>query len=292
MTWKKTLIRNLLFFIFAATLGLFCTGCFTAGTWNYLGKTETYFIRNSSRYHISQDGSEIVLSGKQKTAHYCWPLIHCVDSNRGYSKYTWNTYKTVEKNFPLDSPADSRRMGPSPTYRENLVRFYLVVKPDPSVPQALIEDDSTPCFEMPAERMEEGNAPPKDDRHGNWFQYYVNPDETVRLRINPDDLPLLSDRRNLFLSFSKRQTEKIPGVHGPLLVCPTGGDGNRYEMLAYSGDDFLLSDFWDRIMEQDSTGVAGYCWKVLWMPAAVVADVIALPVYLINPGILIPRPSL
>lgn len=63
-------------------------------------------------------------------------------------------------------------------------------------------------------------------------------------------------------------------------------------MLAYSGDDFLLSDFWDRIMEQDSTGVAGYCWKVLWMPAAVVADVIALPVYLINPGILIPRPSL
>lgn len=290
MTWKKTLIRHLLFAVLAAAPGLFCTGCFTAETWHHLGKTEVILPEESLRYQVSPDGSEIVFSGKQKTAHYCWPLIHCVDSNRGHSKYTWNTYTPLEKRVSLDSFMDPHwRQVPVP-YREKLVRFHLIVEPDPSVPRAWLADDSTPCFETPAERMDEVNIPPENNPDYHWIRHYVNPDETVRLRVNPDDLPLLSDRQYLFLRFSKRQTEEAPGSNGPLLVCPAGQDGSRYDMLAYSGHDHFDRSFWDGILEHGSTGTAGYCWKILWMPAAVVADVIALPVYLICPGILMREP--
>ena len=290
MSQEKMLIRNLLFAVVAAVFGLCCTGCFTAETWHHLGKTEVILPDGSLRYRISADGSEIVFSGKQKTAHYCWPLIHCVDSNRGHSEYTWNTYRTVEKRVSLDSLTDPHwRQDPVP-YREKLVRFHLIVEPDPSVPRAWLADDSTPYFETPAERMDEGNIPPEDDPDYYWIRHYVNPDETVRLRVNPDDLPLLSDRQYLFLRFSKRKTEETPGSSGPLLVCPDGQDGSRYDMLAYRGYDHFDRSFWDGILERGSTGAAGYCWKVLWMPAAIVADVIALPVYLVFPPIMMNEP--
>ena len=290
MNLKKTVLRNLLFAALIMASGICCTGCFTPETWHHLGKTEVILPEGSLRYEISPDGSEIVFSGKQKTAHYCWPLIHCVDSNRGYSKYTWNTYKPLEKRVSLDSLTDPHwRQDPVP-YREKLVRFHLIVEPDPSVPRAWIEDDSTPFFETPAERMDPGNIPPEDDPNYHWIRSYVNQDETLRLRVNPDDLPLLSDRQCLFLRFSKRQTDETPGSNGPLLVCPTGQEGRRYDMLAYRGYDFFDRSFWDGILEHGSTGAAGYCWKILWMPAAVVADVIALPVYLICPGILMREP--
>jgi hypothetical protein len=289
-TYGKLFRRLLLPFVSTCAMMLFCTGCFTRETWHNLGKTETYLPEDSLRYEISPDGSEIVFSGRQKTAHYCWPLIHCVDSNRGYSKYTWNTYKTVEKRVSLDALTEDRwRQAPKP-YRENLVRFHLDVVQDPDVPRAWIKDDLTPSFETPVERIEAGNSPPEDTRHDTWFQHYVNPDETVRLRINPDDLPLLSDRRNIFLKFYKRQTDGTTGPCNTLLVCPVTQDGSRYEMLAYHGNDYFLEVFRDGILEQGSTGVAGYCWKILWMPAAVVADVIALPVYLVFPPIMMNEP--
>ena len=71
-----------------------------------------------------------------------------------------------------------------------------------------------------------------------------------------------------------------------LLACPVAQEDGRYEMLAYRGEEFHDIFFWKDAMDVGSTGFFGWCWKVLWMPAAIVTDVIALPFYLIEPAIL------
>ena len=171
-----------------------CTGCFSHGTWDDLGKSEVILPEYSMRFALSPDGDGIVFSGRQKTAHYCWPLIHCIDNNRGHSKYTWNTYKTVEKRVSLDDLTPGHwRQAPRP-YRENLVRFRLLVELDPTAPLSLPEDDMTPYFETMVERVEARVAPADNTADADWSRRYVNPGETIRLRIHPDDLPLLSER--------------------------------------------------------------------------------------------------
>lgn len=168
--------------------------------------------------------------------------------------------------------------------------------PDPSVSRVRSEAGSAPVFELPVERISEGDAP-RADILDSWRTQYVNPNETVRLRVNPEDLPLLSDRWGFVLNFLRRLSpeerllasggdttvltlgEKTQ-YYGKLLVCSCAQDGDRYEVATYRGDDFRSDDtFWKDHMELGSTGVLGYCWKVLWIPAAVVADVAALPVY-------------
>lgn len=298
MTWKKTLIRNLPLIVSVCDVILSGTGCFTTGTWNYLGKTETYFVNESARYEYSPDGAELTFSGKQKTKLYCWPLIHCLDSNRGYSKYTWNTYKRMGKRVPLDSFTEERWRQPSVPFREKLVRFHLTVMPDPSAKRAWTEDDSTPVFEVPLERVAGENTSGPNGLYDNWYQRYVTQGETFRLHVNPEDLSLLSGSRNIFLTFRRRPDQEVPpSVSGAddtpvpeeeprffnrLLVCPYAQDGNRYEMLAYGDVDYRDESFWKNSMDRGSTGILGYCWKVLWMPPAVVADILALPVYAVN----------
>ena len=290
MTWKKTLIRNLLFAVLCMAAGLLCTGCFSHGTWDDLGKTEVILPEYSMRFALSPDGDGIVFSGRQKTAHYCWPLIHCIDNNRGHSKYTWNTYKTVEKRVSLDDlTPDHWRQAPRP-YRENLVRFRLLVELDPTAPLSLPEDDMTPYFEALVERVEAGAAPADNTTDADWSRRYVNPGETLRLRIHPDDLPLLSERPNVLLRLPRRMGNGLPELSALLLACPVAGEDGRYEMLAYRGEEFHDIFFWKDAMDSGSTGFFGWCWKVLWMPGAIVADVIALPFYLIEPAILTREP--
>lgn len=274
------------FMLSVCAVMLLCTGCFSHGTWDDLGKTESILPEYTMRYELSPDGNEIVFSARQKTAHYCWPLIHCIDNNRGHSKYTWNTYKTVEKRVPLDALTDAHwRQDPRP-YRENLVGFRLLVEPDPTAPLSLSEDDLTPYFETKTERVEAGIAPSDNSSDIDWSRRYVNPGETLRLRIHPDDLPLLSERPYILLRLPVRQDEGPAELSRTLLACPVAHDGGRYEMLAYRGNEFFDAFFWQDVKDPGSTGFFGWCWKVLWMPAAIVADVIALPVYLIEPAIL------
>ena len=40
MTWEKTIFCHLLLAALVAAVGVFCTGCFSQGTWDDLGKTE------------------------------------------------------------------------------------------------------------------------------------------------------------------------------------------------------------------------------------------------------------
>lgn len=271
-------------------VALFCTGCFSHGTWDDLGKTEVILPEYNMRFALTPDGDGIVFSGRQKTAHYCWPLIHCIDNNRGHSKYTWNTYKTVEKRVSLDALTEGHwRQDPRP-YRENLVRFYLVVEPDPTAPLSLPEDDMTPYFEALAERVEAGTAPTENTHDADWSRRYVNPGETLRLRIHPDDLQLLSERPNVLLRLPRRMGNGLPELSALLLACPVAQADGRYEMLAYRGEEFYDIFFWKDAMDVGSTGFFGWCWKVLWMPAAVVADIVSLPVYLIQPAVLMNQP--
>jgi len=267
-----------------------CTGCFSHGTWDNLGKTEVILPEYSMRFALSPDGDGIVFSGRQKTAHYCWPLIHCIDNNRGHSKYTWNTYKTVEKRVFLDDLTPGHwRQAPRP-YRENLVRFRLLVELDPTAPLFLPEDDMTPYFETMVERVEARVAPADNTADADWSRRYVNPGETIRLRIHPVDLPLLSERPNVLLRLPSRMGNELPELSALLLACPVAHEEGRYEMLAYRGEEFHDIFFWKDAMDRESAGFFGWCWKVIWMPAAIVADVIALPVYLIEPAILSQQP--
>ena len=290
MIRKIAFVHNFLFAAVVVAVVVFCTGCFSQGTWDDLGKTEVILPEYSMRFALTPDGDGIVFSGRQKTAHYCWPLIHCIDNNRGHSKYTWNTYKTVEKRVSLDAlTPDHWRQAPRP-YRENLVGFRLLVELDPSAPLSLPEDDMTPYFEALVERVEAGAAPADNITDAGWSRFYVNPGETLRLRIHPDDLPLLSERPNVLLRLPSRMGNELPELSALLLACPVAHEEGRYEMLAYRGEEFHDIFFWKDAMDHGSTGFFGWCWKVLWMPGAIVADVIALPFYLIEPAILAREP--
>ena len=286
MIRKIAFTHNFLFAAVVVAVIVFCTGCFSQGTWDDLGKTEVILPEYSMRFALSQDGDEIVFSGRQKTAHYCWPLIHCIDNNRGHSKYTWNTYKTVEKRVSLDALTPDHWRQPPRPYHENLVGFRLVVEPDPSAPLSLPEDDMTPYFEAMVERVDAVAAPADNTTDADWSRRYVNPGETLRLRIHPDDLPLLSERPHVLLRLPRRMGNGLPELSALLLACPVAHEEGRYEMLAYRGEEFYDIFFWKDAMDVGSTGFFGWCWKVLWMPAAIVADVIALPFYLIEPAIL------
>ena len=128
------------------------------------------------------------------------------------------------------------------------------------------------------------------------------------MRVHPDDLPLLSGpfvvcllapfdqvMRELYPEYrvSGKSAEPESGhdaheqnatVH--LLVFPYAQEGGRFQALTLADLGFYnlhpFSREYAAEAKQDneqSTGFFGWCWKILWVPAAFVADVACLPFY-------------
>ena len=104
MTWNKTLVRNLLFAVIAAAVGLCCTGCCTAAVLSgqFGAKTSRFDI---PKYRMSPDRDAIIVSSERETGYHT------------ISRWTWKS--TWEERIPLD---------PVP---ECLMRCRLIAEPDP-----------------------------------------------------------------------------------------------------------------------------------------------------------------
>ena len=287
MNWKKTLIRNLLFAALILAAGVYCAGCFTATTLDQLGTTRSFIA--GEHYEFSPDHSEIVLFCRKEKAYYYIPLLHA------FGVAPKSTVQTYEKHIPLN---------PIP---ENMKRFELEVIPDASVTRAESPKnagagggfgniDGIMRFPTAAERL-------RADADPSARGPILSAGDTLRLRMHPDDLHILSGPFLSYLSapFDKVMEEYYPeyrtdqsaeDVHDShdrdipvnLLVFPYAQDGNRYIVLTGGDLGFRNLHPFSRELEvemkQDNeqpTGVLGWCWKIFWVPTALVADVATIP---------------
>ena len=257
ISFRYDRMRKLLPAVLFLVTGLCCGGCFTRATWEKLGTERSHLT--DFQYEYSPDRTEIVFTCKKQTRHYVWPLL---------SEIPWNTYETLEKRIPLD---------PLPG---NMVRFYLEAIPDSYSPHAhnilsYVEGDNS--FDNPRELVRDGELVPSTE--------YLFDGDTVRLWVHPDDMPLLSEPYAVRLLPKKEQSNNL------FVVFPYRRDGNRFEMLADPGGIFRCRPFsreFDAEVKQENAeppGVLGWCWKCLWLPAAVVTDAVVMPPAAIVSGI-------
>ena len=293
MTLKKTFFRELLFAVLAAVTGFCCTGCFTAVTLDELGSTRSYIA--GEHYDFSSGRDELVFSCRKEKDCYYIPFLHA------FGVAPTKTVQTYEKRIPLNPVPD------------DLMRIELNVIPDASVARA----ESSPSFgsgggfrasdgikEFPtsANRIR-GNADPSAP------QSILSAGDTLELRAHPDDLRLLSEpfAFSFLAPFDQVMNEFYPeyrsvsggaaesedghdghelNVKVHLLVFPYAQDGSRCQALTAADLGFHnlhpFSREFETEVKQDnehSTGFFGWCWKIFWVPAAVVADVACLPFY-------------
>ena len=274
MTGTMTPARNILFTMMTVLLGLCCTGCFTYGTIEDLGSTKTYIA--GEHFEYSPDQNEIVYSGQLEKEYNYIPFLHI------FHVSPKSTVQTYEKRFPMD-----RLPG-------NLIRFYLEAEQDPAVERAKKTDSGLMFFREPAEIVRAGtggedhaseSSADSGGTSGNDGAEtspspsgsIVSAGDTVRLRVNPDDLHILSGPFVILLSGDSDMRSS--------LVFPFAENGSRYEMLMSA--DYLNGR---RPFLQDidggedpgtgkSTGFLGWCWKIFWIPNAVVVDGALLPIY-------------
>jgi len=293
MTSKKPFVHIFLFTALIVAGGFCCTGCFTAVTLDELGSTKSYIA--GEHYEFSPDRGELVFSCRKEKDFYYIPFLHA------FGVAPTKTVQTYEKAIPLNPVPD------------DLMRIKLNVIPDTSVARA----ESSPSigsgggfrtsdgfmeFPTPATRIR-GNADPSASRP------ILSAGDTLDLRVHPDDLPLLSEPFAICLlapfdqvinefypeyrTVSGGPTESEDGHddHGldvtvHLLVFPYAQDGGRCQVLTVADLGFYnlhpFSREYAAEAKQDneqSTGFFGWCWKILWVPAAFVTDVACLPFY-------------
>ena len=253
MSRKKTLIRNLLFAVLCMAAGFYCTGCcwaMTEKTWDRLG-SEKASITNR-HYEYSPDRSEIMFSCKKKTKHYVWPFLTAFD-------VSWNTYKPFEKRIPLE---------PVP---ENLIRVHFEAVSDTAALRAhnFLREwlPGENQFDNPVEFIRDGTVLSATRLP------FVQPGDTLRIHVHPDDLPVLSGPCVI----------RLEPVYNALLLFPYAQDGSRYEML--TRDDVFANSlhvFADEFEDEakrdneDPIGTLGCCWKYFWLPSAAVTDILIM----------------
>ena len=289
MAKKKHIVRIFLFAVLVMALGVFCTGCFTAMTLGELGSTRSYIA--GEHYEFSPDRGEIVLSCRKDKEYNYIPLLH------PFGVAPRSTVMNYEKHIPLN---------PVP---ENMMRFELEVIPDASAARAekpkhagegggFGDIEGIMRFPTAAERLRADAATPA-------AQSLLSAGDTLRLRVHPDDLPILNQPfiACLLAPFDKVMAESYPEYRTAagepakdghdshdreipvnILVFPYAQDGNRYTVLTAGDLGFRNLHPFSRDLEaevkQDNeqpVGALAWCWKIFWTPTALVADVASLP---------------
>jgi hypothetical protein len=291
MTWKKTLIRNLLFAVLVMAAGFYCTGCFTATTLDQLGSTRSHIA--GEHYEFSPERGEIILSCRKDKEYYYIPLLH------PFGVAPRSTVQTYEKHIPLN---------PVP---ENMMRFELEVIPDASAARAEKPEyagagggfgdiEEIMRFPAAAERL-------RTDADPSAEQPILSAGDMLRLRVHPDDLPILNGPFMTFLlaPFDRVMKEYYPeyrtaddraaeaghdshdrDIPVNILVFPYARNGTRCTVLTGGDLGFRNLHPFSRELEaevkQDNeqpVGALGWCWKIFWVPTALVKDVALIPVY-------------
>ena len=290
---EKTLIRKLFFAVVVAAVGVFCTGCFTAMTLDKLGSTMSYVA--GEHYAFSPDRDAIVFSCRKEKEYYYIPFLH------PFGIAPKKTVQAYEKHIQLNPIPDQ------------LMRIELDVISDTSAPRAERSPftgaggcfralDGIIEFSTPAEHLlgDAGSSAPPP---------ILSSGDALRLRVHPDDLSLLSDPfvTCLLVPFDQLMNEFYPEYRTAssksaqpdhahdaheqnatvrLLVFPYAQDCGHYQALTDADLGFRNLHPFSREYEAEakqnnehSTGFFGWCWKIFWVPSALVVDVALIPVY-------------
>ena len=305
MTWKKTLIRDLLFAVAVCILMLSGAGCIFTDIEN-VGTTNTEF--SEYRYEMSPGRDEIILTATRTKQFFYLPL---------YDFPAWTSVRTVEERIPLD---------PLP---ENLSRCGMIVEVDPDAPPAKAEQ----LYPLPPgywDMDEDERSDPSKVQYE--FKAYVDElplqaGETFRLRVRPDDLKHLDQPfrvsiirkggrpdvlppdleaylKKRHLSEDEEYIDYLYTRGEEYLMFPYAVNGSRYELLSdlrtFYGwgehDTLPFGREWDEERENEYyrppwMGFGGgelrgkptpgaICLKVVCFPLALVEDTLLLPVYL------------
>ena len=286
MNWKKTLVRTILFAVLFVAAGLLCTGCCIESVINDLGSTRTGFY--DYHYEMSPDRGEIVFTSKRSKQYNYLPFYGAF-----HHKPAWTSVTDREERIPLDPLPD------------NLTRCGLTVETVPDAPRAkkLIPAVPQPDIIIGGEgrdNLETSSAEGLVEFEARVDKLPVSGDETILLSAHPDDLPYLSQPFRLRLFLRDGSPEEYANGE-PYLMFPVAVDGGRYELLTVSGtkkDDYgsrihnlyPFREAQDMEIRQEYRGknqglgkptTEAICWKVLWMPSAIVADTLALPGYIV-----------
>ena len=257
----KPLIRNHLFAVFVMAVGICCTGCFCAETWKYVGTTTV--SRAGYHWELSPEKDAIVASAKMKTAYNYLPFYGHGSFSHHYP--AWTISDAYEKRFPLE-PLQS-----------DLVRFYLEVEEAPDAKPVWKVDwykTYLPCFQdNPAERVDDAPEPAQNER-------WIADGETLRLRVRPEDLPVLSD------PFVITVRDRNSSITTLFLLIPCAQEGDRYTVVTgRSSTDFdaylnpLDGKAVIQTLGEQKAGPFGWGFRILALPPAIAADTILLPYY-------------
>ncbi|MBP5586126.1 MAG: hypothetical protein J6Y92_07230 [Lentisphaeria bacterium] len=303
MTSKQTLIRYLFFFVFAATLGFFCTGCTAIVLKGQFGAKESRF--DLPKYAMSPDRREIIVTSARETRRFLQPPS------------IWNS--TWKERIPVEPAPDC------------LMRCFLFVEPDPDAPRYWhdapfvintdvlpLNEDRTLYLRVHPDELDDLSQPfkvkliPSDAEKSGpvtdpselrmMFPVAVNGNMYVLLTAAPGE-----PRTNLFRQKAKelvRQETKGRGEFSyftmvkmfPSLI---GSQQSRasltraaYEWDEREADRYLypfcegmdevrMIEYERRFGERFPTWDA-VLWKALWLPPAVVVDTVLMPAYFVG----------
>ena len=289
MVKEKRIVRDIgfihitLLILFCAA-GFLCTGCCVESVINELGSTRTGFY--DYHYEMSPDRGEIVFTSKRSKQYNYLPFYGAF-----HHKSAWTSVTDWEERIPLD---------PLP---EDLTRCDLIAETVPDAPRAkkLIPVPQAGLIVIGGrDSLETSSAEGLVEFEAQVDKLPVGGDETILIPAHPDDLPYLSRpfRLRLFL----RDGSPKEYANGELyLMFPVAVNGDRYELLTVSGtkkDDYgsrihnlyPFREAQDMEIRQEYRGKdqglgkptpEAICWKVLWMPSAIIADTLALPGYIV-----------
>ena len=285
MTGKKTLIRNLLFAALVMAAGFYCTGCCIESVTHDLGSTKTGFY--DYHYEMSPGRDEIVFTSKRSKQYNYLPFYGAF-----HHKPAWTSVTDWEERIPLD---------PLP---EDLMRCALIVETIPDAPRARkLTPVPQPDIIIDGggrDNLETSCAEGLVEFEAQVDKLPVSGDETILLPAHPDDLPYLSQPFRLRL-FRRDGSPEEQTKGEPYLMFPVAVNGDHYELLTVSGtkkNDYgsrihnlypfreaqnmeIRQEYRGKNQGQGNPTTEAICWKVFWMPSAIVADTLALPGYIV-----------
>ena len=254
--------RNIMLYLafFAVCLG--GTGCmaYSKASMKWTGREEMRF--KNIEYELSPDKQELILTYERERKWYVIPLPWIYFEIMRDVPPAMTSVQTFEKRIPLDPMPDE------------LVLKHVDITVDPQAPKKRISSSWT---EMPhfndhfLEYVVRPNDPFKDFKTYEDF-LKVYPQFLYKATVHPDELPALS----------------VPWVlRGPSPMIPWDREGDRYVYLSPMKNgwyqvDYPPVEYYSRHDRGDymimKTGFFGWCWKVIWLPVGLAADVVLLPV--------------
>ena len=256
--------NRLILFLFAALAVCLCgTGCCIRNAWSIGDRTATLDDRY---YEVSPDGSEFTYTCLRKTT-LSLPFF-----------LTRATCEPFEMRVNLDS------------VREDMIP--VILEKEPYSTYSFMQRKSKDGTKT-ANRFEVADLI-RDEKYVDAqtisAESGVRPGDTIRLRIAPEDYPVLSEPCLIELGYPPMDNRLTTGFDFGYYYClvfpqPQTADGTHCEMLTYPEvsrfDEQVQRDIIEKNKQlRDSCNPLWYGACVLMTPLAIVGDVLLLPYYI------------